>query len=418
MKVLISAIACNPYLGSESYVGWSAVKCLAQDHKLYVITGSRNRHDLAKAEAEGLVPPNIRFVYAGEFKEWHPNRLLARMQDWKEYINFSKAILPVAHDWHQKVKFDLVHHVTIATWRISSPLWQLGIPFVFGPVGGYTNFPLRLLPRLSPASACFELLRMASSMVSRFSPSLRATIRNAAHIFTPDAETGALMVRVRGSTRGVSSLCQAFFSEATIQAFASHGQSRQLDGPLRIFAGGNLMGTKGVSLALSALARVKKAGVKFHYRLGSNGPEVEHLKRLAARLDLSHDVLFADDLRGEDYRRELGVTHIFLLPSLRESAGLTMMEAMLSGCVPIVADRGGPGIIVTGECGYKIPAISPEQMVDQIAETIMAIDRDRKIILEKGRAASQRIATGFSEENYRRAINDVYRSVIQSSNSR
>jgi glycosyltransferase involved in cell wall biosynthesis len=133
---------------------------------------------------------------------------------------------------------------------------------------------------------------------------------------------------------------------------------------------------------------------------------------------LSHDVLFADDLRGEDYRRELGVTHIFLLPSLRESAGLTMMEAMLSGCVPIVADRGGPGIIVTGECGYKIPAISPEQMVDQIAETIMAIDRDRKIILEKGRAASQRIATGFSEENYRRAINDVYRSVIQSSNSR
>jgi hypothetical protein len=46
--------------------------------------------------------------------------------------------------------------------------------------------------------------------------------------------------------------------------------------------------------------------------------------------------------------------------------------------------------------------------VDQIAEIIMAIDHDRKIILEKRRAASQRIATGFSEDACRRAVNETY----------
>ncbi len=413
MKVLVSAFHCSPYAGSEHYVGWSAIQCLAKDHDLWVLASGRNRPEVERARAEGLVPANIRFFYANRFREWPPNRMQARLQSWTEYREYSQDIPALARTLHQSVHFDLVHHVTVATWRVASPLWQLGIPFVFGPIGGNTNCSLRLLPSLSPAAAGFELLRTVSNLVSRLSPSVRACVRNAAHIFTPDAETGALMVRMRGSTRGVSSLSHAFFSEATIQAFAGHGQERQPDGPLRIFAGGNLIGTKGVALALWSLARVKKAGVKFRYRLGTNGPEVAHLKRLAARLDLNRDVLFADDLYGEDYRRELGGTHVFLLPSLRESAGLTMMEAMLSGCVPIVADCGGPGIIVTGDCGYKIPVISRKQMVDQIAETIMAIDRDRKIIREKGRAASQRIATGFSEDAYRRTLNETYKLVTE-----
>ena len=123
----------------------------------------------------------------------------------------------------------------------------------------------------------------------------------------------------------------------------------------------------------------------------AGGPEVPHLKTLAARLGLQREVLFTDGLSGEDYRRELGATHVFLLPSFRESAGLTMMEAMLAGCVPVVADCGGPGFIVTEECGYKIPFINREQMVAQIAETIINLDRERNIILEKGRAAAQRI---------------------------
>jgi len=125
-------------------------------------------------------------------------------------------------------------------------------------------------------------------------------------------------------------------------------------------------------------------------------------------------VEFAENLRGEAYQRELGRTHVFLLPSLRESAGLTMMEAMLAGAVPVVADCGGPGFIVTETCGYKIPVLNREQMVAQLADTIIAIDRNRQIILEKGRAASRRIATEFSEENYRAKVNAVYRSVSKS----
>ena len=413
MKILVSAIACNPYLGSENYFGWSAVKCLAQDHEVCVITGSRNRSDLARATAEGLVPPNVQFVYAGEFKEWHPNRLLARLQSWKEYIHFAKDSLGVAKELHRTEQFHLVHHVTYATWRVATPLWQLGVPFIFGPIGGYEQFPFRIFPILSPASAAFELLRKVSNVLSRHSPGVRRGICRAAHIFAATTETEQLVKTVRGSGQGISRLLMGFYSTAKVAAFSRFAAQKKLDGPLRLFASGSLGGHKGLGLALQALHRVKKNRVDFRYLLGANGPEVPHLKKLVARLNLEREVVFGDTMSSEDYQRELGNTHVYLLPSMRESVGLTMMEAMLAGCVPIVADCGGPNFIVTEDCGYKIPVTTPERMIEEMANIILAIDRDRKIISEKGAVSSKRIATHFTEENYRRTINAVYQSVTR-----
>jgi glycosyltransferase involved in cell wall biosynthesis len=151
--------------------------------------------------------------------------------------------------------------------------------------------------------------------------------------------------------------------------------------------------------------------VAFQYHLGSGGPEVPHLKKLAVKLGLTNEIKFSGGMSREDYQRELGDTHIFLLPSMRETVGLTMMEAMLAGAVPIVADNGGPRLTVTEECGYKIAVTTPERMAEQIADVILTIDRDRSLITQKGRAASERIATQYAEENYRRSMNAVYEAV-------
>jgi|ERR1043166_7280668 hypothetical protein len=415
MKILLSAIACNPFLVSENYIGWSAVQCLARDHELWVITGSRNRPDLERAQAEGLVAENVRFVYAGEFKPWHQNRLVARMQGWREYIRFTNGLLPVARSLHKTIRFDLTHHVTFATWRVGSPLWKLGIPSVFGPVGGAGTFPLRLMPVLSPFAAAFESLRLLSGVASRLSPSVRACIRRAAYVLTADSETCALASRIRGSSAQVSCLLHAFHSEKGIKAFARYSSLKELNGPLRLFAGGFLIGTKAVILALRALARVKSKGVQFQYRLGAEGPELPRLRKMAVQLGLGKEVRFGDPLSGEVYARELGATHVFFLPSLRESAGLTMMEAMLAGCVPVVADCGGPGHIVTADCGYKLPISSAERLIEGLADTILTINRNREIIRQKGAAAVERITTRFSEQNYREVINSVYALVTRRS---
>ena len=45
LNVLINAVLCNPYGGSESATGWNIVTRIAQHHNVTVITG-----DLARAQ--------------------------------------------------------------------------------------------------------------------------------------------------------------------------------------------------------------------------------------------------------------------------------------------------------------------------------------------------------------------------------
>lgn len=417
MKILLSAMACNPYMGSECFFGWAAVKCLAQDHDLWVVAWTRDQPDLERARQEGLVPDNVRFAYAGSHRPWHPNRLRARLQNWKEYIDFTRDSLRVARELHRVEKFDVVQHVTYSTWRVPSPMWRLGIPFVYGPICGNERFPFRLFGILSLMGAAFELSRKAAGVISWYSPKVRQSIRAADHIFAITLEAQKLARALRGSDAGISPLSPGMYSATRVAEFARFAPGKSTGGVLRLYAAGNLGGQKCIALAFRALVLVKQRGVDFRYHLGANGPEVPHLKKLVNQLGLTREVIFGDSMSREDYQQELGRTHIYLLPSMRETVGLTMMEAMLAGCVPIVADDGGPGFTVTEACGYKIPISTAGRMAEEIADIIVAIDRDREIITRKGALASQRIAAEYSEDHYRATVNAVYRSVVERARS-
>jgi glycosyltransferase involved in cell wall biosynthesis len=411
MKLLVSAFACTPYSGSEDYIGWMAVQCLAKEHDLWVLTSGRHQPDLERAATEGLIPKNLRFVYTKRFKGWPDNRLKARIQSWTEYRDYSQDILVMARELHQAVRFDLVHHVTIATWRISSPLWRLGIPMVWGPVGGNEQFPFRLYPILSWTGRTFELVRTMSNVISRNSRSVRDCARHASHILAANLETKKLLEQLRGRSAGVSVLSPAFYSQSKIDAFTAVASGRDWNAPLRFFAGGMLEGRKGNALTFAALARLKAQGLKFSFHIGGGGPELNNLRQLAGCLNLRENIVFGNWF-GADYLQALAASHVFLLPSLRESSGLTMMESMLAGCVPIVADCGGPAHIVTDACGWKIPVGNAAAMIDALTTTIAAAEKDRALLQRKSAEASRRIATGFSEEAYLKTLEGVYRQII------
>ncbi len=321
MKILISADACTPYSGSEAHFGWSAVQCLARHHDLWVVTSGRHQPDLERAAAEGLVPPRVTFVYANFPKPRSSNFIVSRFQNWMEYSNFTRDAFAVGEKLHESIRFDLVHHVTVSTWRMGLPFWKLDIPFIWGPIGGAEQFPLKLYSLLSAPSKAYELTRTLSNGISRCSPGVRACARHATHIAAATNETKRLMVKLRGTEAGVSLLSSAFFPPSTIETFSALASQRSFDGPLRFFAGGMLEGRKGVALAIEALARLKQRGMKLSFYIGGHGAERGHLRHLADRLGLGADVVFGL-WKGKDYLDQLAASHVYLLPSLRESAGL------------------------------------------------------------------------------------------------
>jgi glycosyltransferase involved in cell wall biosynthesis len=81
----------------------------------------------------------------------------------------------------------------------------------------------------------------------------------------------------------------------------------------------------------------------------------------------------------------VGKSDVMVFPSLREFGGGVVFEALAMGAVPVVADHGGPGDIVTEEVGCRIPLTDETRMVTAIDAFLqrMATDRDH---LERMRA--------------------------------
>jgi len=410
MKVLISAIACNPTQGSEGGVGWKSVAALSESHELHVLTSLANR-DAIKSALHSSKRSDLSFTFFGNATPYHENRLIARGQSWLRYLDWIKQSNQVASDLHAKHGFDLVHHVTYSSWRVPSPLWSLGIPLVWGPIGGVAEFPLDLIGKLSMSGAAFELLRNTMNRTALRSKELRKCVRNAAAVVCSNQETFLALQRIRGGSNGMFTLSPSFFSNEQIAFFRCDAARKNLDEPLRCFAGGSMVGSKGLIFALEALRSLKLRGIPCSFLIASCGPEIPFLRRKVNKMGLQSIVRFEDRLSGESYRYALHNSHVFLLPSFRENAPGTILEAMLAGCVPIVVDASTQGDIVDKTFGFKVPVKSAHQITQDIASALVQLAHNPEQRISMGQLASNYVAQNYRQNSYIAAIERIYEEV-------
>ena len=413
MKILLIAFACNPEQGSEAMVGWKATKTLSKKHELCVLTHVCNQEAITKAQKKGDISADVEFVFSGKIFKWHPNRMLARLQSWKLYRDWLDTVPKLLETDLRKEAFDLIHHVTIATWRLAPPLTRQSIPLVWGPMGGSASYPWSLLGMTSLGGAIFEvsrnILNIACARTSRF----REVCRNAAAIICVNGETKDLVQRTSGRDSGLIILNASIFSRMEVEEYRQLLNKKDYYGDLKAFVGGICIGSKGIYFALRALRLARDRGHIIYYTVASTGPELGFLKEKAKELDLSSQVTFHEGFRGDEYREALRAHQIYLMPSFREGSSISIMESMLAGGVPIVVRASTPGEIVTPECGYAVPVTHSKKIVEGLAQALIQLAENRDLLKRLSLQAHKRIAMGFSAERYLETTNRVYEEVIE-----
>jgi glycosyltransferase involved in cell wall biosynthesis len=374
-------------------------------------------HIFNREDIENVLPSlpwkdRVRFIYLGRPIPWHENRLIARLQDWAEIRRWTKQAGFKAKELVLKERFDAGYHSTIATWRIPSPLAGLGLPWIWGPIGGGVDFPRRFLPILSPTARAFELLRISANAIGKMSHSLKKCARDASIIFVNTPETRQVIRRLGANESLIKDLSQTFLSDNRLLALYPKNKKWAVQGEeINIVAGGTLEGLKGVSLALQALARCKAKGLKFRYRYLGQGSEMDHLRRLADKLGIGDVVQFGEWLQGADFIHALQQAHLYLLPSLREGVPVTLVEAMAAGCVPIVANCGGPALVVDDASGIRVMVSNPQKMITSLTEAVMDLSSDPEKLAIMSREGIRRINEHFSKGKYLSSLNTALEKV-------
>lgn len=411
MKILLIAFSCNPEQGSESMVGWKATKILSQKHKVWVLTHVCNQEAITKAQKKGDISTDVEFVFAGEIFKWHPNRMLARLQSWKLYRDWLDTVPKLLETDLRQEAFDLIHHVTIATWRLAPLLTRQSIPLVWGPMGGSASYPWSLLGMTSLGGAIFEVSRNILNILCARTSRFREVCRNAAAIICVNRETKDLVHRTSGRESGLFILNASTFSRTEVEEYRQLLKKKDYQGDLKAFVGGICIGSKGIYFALRALRLARDRGHIIYYTVASTGPELGFLKEKAKELDLSSQVTFHEGFRGEEYREALRAHQIYLMPSFREGSSISIMESMLAGGVPIVVRASTPGEIVTPECGFAVPVTHSKKIVEGLAQALIQLTENRELLKRFSHNAHERIAEGFTAERYLETINRIYRQV-------
>ena len=125
---------------------------------------------------------------------------------------------------------------------------------------------------------------------------------------------------------------------------------------------------KGVRHLLEAAGQLVASGLRnFEIYLGGDGPLGPSLKSLAKDLEIADRCRFLGMLDRAEVRRQMEDCDVFVLPSLGETFGIVIGEAMACG-KPVLSTRcGGPEYLVTPETGVLVSPANPHELADAMA---------------------------------------------------
>ena len=183
--------------------------------------------------------------------------------------------------------------------------------------------------------------------------------------------------------------------------------------PLKVLFTGRLVPIKGLDMLLHAIARLRGSGQAVQLDVVGDGPMREAWEALRERLGLADCCQFHGALSIDAVARQMQGCHVFCLPSVRESGGAVLLEAMACARPVIALDFGGPGEIVDDEVGALLPLSSPEQVTADIVTTLHDVVLDPDAWRRRGLAGRQRVERQYSWPAKIAAAQDIYRDVLQ-----
>lgn len=397
MKVLLMAYECSPYRGSEWAVGWGRLLEAARAVETHVVTSGENFEALERAQAEGLVPPGVKFYTP------LPDKKLSGMQakpglfayNYVAYHYWQKLAMKLVRELHARERFDLVHQVNVCTFREPGYTWQLGIPYLWGPVGGTQNFPLRFLSLLPPVEAFKEGMRGLSNRLSLRKPRVRAAAKAAAMIVAANSTNKRDYERVferpaelllETGLREVNDPDRSRFEERIAEKSAGREAH-----PLQILWSGELQTRKALPILLRALAGLKE--LPWQLTVLGDGPMRSLWAKEAENLGLGDRVVFAGRLPFPEAVDRMNHAELFCFTSLRDTSGNVVLEAMAAGVPVICFDHQGVGDMVAhGQNGIKVPVSFPQQAITDFAAAIreMIEQPERLLALSLGSTTQAR----------------------------
>lgn len=400
-RVLMVAYAACPGMGSEAGIGWNFALGMSQRHEVTLLTTDEFRPQI---EAFLSAHPEVKLdvEYRNTFlPRWicgisYP---LANIYYW----TWQLRIIPVVRRLCRERGIDLVHHVNWGRyWMLAGAAFG-GRPFVWGPIGAAEGPPVGLLDGMSPRGQFSERSRDLMRWVFARGPLTRMTARRANCAIAATRETEVELHR--WGIEDIQLVSSVGVDEADLPESAA-----AIDTPdareYEFISIGRLLDWKGFHLGLRAFAEAGISGAR--YAIVGEGPEAGRLRHLANRLGIADRVDFLGQMPRARCLGVLSRSRLLVHPSLHDSGGFVLVEAMALGRPVICLNIGGPAVIVDDSSGVRIHARRVDDAVAQLAEAMRRLHADDESYRNMSNCARERGRAEFLWSRKMEVIDQIY----------
>ena len=402
LKVLVGAYQCSPSRGSEYGVGWGWVEAISKYHDLWVLTSARCQDEIeAELDRRPELRSRIRFHYIHRTrylwaeKVWPPAYLFTYKHQWL------KAAYEIGKQLQDEIGFDIVHQLTYVGFRVPGLLWQLGVPFVWGPIGGLEQTNWKLIPSLGLKGCLYFTARnLFNDWDRRFSRIPKLAFAKA---------NGGVIAATTGIQREISRFYDkksSVMSEIGLPPLTRKAPARRRPcEPLSLLWCGNLLPGKALPFLLEALALLPPE-LNWKLTIIGRGPCSKSWHRRARAKGVSDRCNWLGQVTRKEVLQEMQRAHALVISSVYDLTSTVLVEALANGLPVICPDHCGFSDAITSECGIKVPAISKQSLVAGLRDAIVRLN-DEAIRLRLSEGALAR-SLDYKWDLKARAVCEIY----------
>ena len=134
---------------------------------------------------------------------------------------------------------------------------------------------------------------------------------------------------------------------------------------------GRMIYRKGLDFLFDALMRIPQE-TRYQVRVVGDGPELEHLrKRCKDNLNLSEHVHCMGSIPYMEMEKEYADADVFIMPSIRETTGTVLLEAMSKGIPVITINKFGGATLFDKDTGWLYEGNSKEEYIENLKKAIL-----------------------------------------------
>lgn len=207
---------------------------------------------------------------------------------------------------------------------------------------------------------------------------------------------------------------RVIYNGCDIDLFKPMGPDRGLkekikigDSPV-IFTAGRLVNWKRVDILISAIPFLKTQN--FKVIICGEGDHKSGLLSLSKALGVEDRIIWLGAIPHEELPRYLSLASVFVQPSISESFGISICEAMAMG-IPVVASRSGgvPEVVEDGVNGFLVTPGDIKKVAESI-DILLADSNMRRTMGKEGRA---KIELMFTWNSVAERVMEGYKEVLR-----